>query len=321
MILPNKPERVFNNAEFHWFLADKLQASQPCSTDLSTLHCDCSNHPIIGSGRHFRLCTKSHRSIHTQFHNKMRDELILFCRSAGLPTVKEPENLIPEDPLLRPGDLYIPHWTIDGQIHSRHAIDFTAPSIDSAWDNITRMEQTGSSLYNCGFHGLFCSQSQTHPQKPPYWQPHYILSMPPPKHSLLANCPRKGWLFFFFFPRILKTRLWRRGKVYWTGYSRLSQLLARSFGVSVSSFSSGSFYSPVNGLPTKFITFAYQRFDCRQFWSISNGITNSFCWSRTLAFFFATFVACSSYSTSTYIVIVIMFSYSVIFFFIIHKLH
>jgi len=107
-ILPNKPERIFNNAEFQWFLADKLQATQPCSTDLSALHCDCSTHTIIGSGRHFRLCTKSHRSIHTQFHNKMRDELVLFCRSAGLRAVKEPENLLPEDPLLRPGDLYPP---------------------------------------------------------------------------------------------------------------------------------------------------------------------------------------------------------------------
>jgi hypothetical protein len=140
-ILPNKPERIFNNAEFQWFLADKLQASQPCSSDLSTLRCDCTSHPIIGSGRHFRLCTNTHRSIHIQFHNKMRDELILFCRSAGLPTVKEPENLIPDDPLLRPADLYIPHWTIDGQIHSRHAVDFTAPSIDSAWVNITQLEQ------------------------------------------------------------------------------------------------------------------------------------------------------------------------------------
>jgi hypothetical protein len=140
-ILPNKPERVFNNAEFQWLLADKIQASQPSSMDLSPLSCDCPGHPTIGNGRHFRLCTRTSRNIQTQFHNKMRDELILLCRSAGIPTLKEPLNLIPDDPFLRPGDLYIPHWTLDGQIHSRHAIDFTAPSIDRTWDSISLLEK------------------------------------------------------------------------------------------------------------------------------------------------------------------------------------
>ena len=88
----------------------------------------------------------------------MRDELILFCRSAGLPTVKEPENLIPDDPLLRPADLYIPHWTIDGQIHSRHAVDFTAPSIDSAWVNITQLEQDR----RCSTAGFMTSSAVNH---------------------------------------------------------------------------------------------------------------------------------------------------------------
>jgi hypothetical protein len=83
-ILPNKPERIFNNSEFQWYLADKLQAAQPSSNDLSCLRCDCSGRPTIGNGRHFCLCTRTSQNIHVQFHNKMREELILMCRSAGI---------------------------------------------------------------------------------------------------------------------------------------------------------------------------------------------------------------------------------------------
>ena len=64
-----------------------------------------------------------------------------MCRSAGIPTLREPQNLLPDDPLLRPGDIFIPHWTIDGQVHSRHAIDFTAPSIDRSWKTASLLEK------------------------------------------------------------------------------------------------------------------------------------------------------------------------------------
>jgi hypothetical protein len=140
-ILPNKPERIFNNSEFQWYLADKLQALQPSSKDLSSLRCDCSGRHTIGNGRHFRLCTRTSQNIHVQFHNKMREEIILMCRAAGIPTLREPQNLLPDDPLLRPGDIYIPHWTIDGKVHSRHAIDFTAPSIDRSWETASLLEK------------------------------------------------------------------------------------------------------------------------------------------------------------------------------------
>jgi hypothetical protein len=57
-----------------------------------------------------------------------------MCRSAGIPTIKEPLNLLPDEPLQHPGDLYIPFWSTNGSTLTKHAIDFTAPSVDGKWD-------------------------------------------------------------------------------------------------------------------------------------------------------------------------------------------
>jgi hypothetical protein len=45
------------------------------------------------------------------------------------------------EPLLRPGDLFIPNMKTDDFTHTRHAIDFTEPSIDGNWHNIPRHQQ------------------------------------------------------------------------------------------------------------------------------------------------------------------------------------
>jgi hypothetical protein len=138
-VLPNKPERSFDNDEFQWYLADRIQAPQPTSLDISALSCDCKIRAPINNGRHFRLCTMAS---HSGFHNKIRDELFLMCRSAGIPTIKEPLHLLPDEPLLRPGDLYIPCWSTNGSTMTKHAIDFTAPSVDCRWDRSSASEKS-----------------------------------------------------------------------------------------------------------------------------------------------------------------------------------
>jgi hypothetical protein len=137
-ILPNKPERCFDNEQFQWYLNDRVQAPQPTSVDISSLSCNCRYRSSIKNGRHFCLCQLAAEGT---FHDKMRDELLLMCRAAGIPTLKETTNLLPDEPQLRPGDLFIPCWTINDSIFTKHAIDFTAPSVDNAWDSLSTPEQ------------------------------------------------------------------------------------------------------------------------------------------------------------------------------------
>jgi hypothetical protein len=106
--------------------------------DISALSCDCKSHTLIANGRHFRLCKLNSKTL---FHNNMRDELFLMCRSAGVPTIKEPENLLPDEPLQRPGDIYFPCWSTNSSTLTKHAIDFTAPSVDARWDTIPIVQQ------------------------------------------------------------------------------------------------------------------------------------------------------------------------------------
>jgi hypothetical protein len=138
IILPNKPERCFDNEKFQWFLADRIQAPQPTSVDISSLSCNCRSYTSVQNGRHFRLCFLAAKGI---FHDKMRDELLSMCRSAGIPTIKEPTDLLPDEPKQRPGDLCIPCWTINDSIFTKHAIDFTAPHVDAAWEPLSAPEK------------------------------------------------------------------------------------------------------------------------------------------------------------------------------------
>ena len=86
-----------------------------------------NSHTTIDNGRHFRLCMSNSKTL---FHNNMQDELFLMCRSAGIPTIKEPLYLLPDEPLQRPGDIYFPCWSTNSSTLTKRAIDFTAPSID-----------------------------------------------------------------------------------------------------------------------------------------------------------------------------------------------
>jgi hypothetical protein len=59
----------------------------------------------------------------------MRDILIRMCASAGLSVRREPKRLLPDEPEIRPGDLVVSDWTIDGIQQTTHALYFTAPMI------------------------------------------------------------------------------------------------------------------------------------------------------------------------------------------------
>ena len=59
----------------------------------------------------------------------MRDILIRMCASAGLSVRREPKRLLPDEPEIRPGDLVVSDWTIDGIQQTTHALDFTAPMV------------------------------------------------------------------------------------------------------------------------------------------------------------------------------------------------
>jgi hypothetical protein len=50
--------------------------------------------------------------------------------SAGLSVRREPKRLLPDEPEIRPGDLVVCDWTIDGIQKTTHALDFTAPMPD-----------------------------------------------------------------------------------------------------------------------------------------------------------------------------------------------
>ena len=83
-MLPNKPEREFSNAQFQYYLCDRLQAMQPSVASISLLRCNCKEKCVLGdsNGRHPRKFSKGNSK--TIFHDTMRDILIRMCTSAGL---------------------------------------------------------------------------------------------------------------------------------------------------------------------------------------------------------------------------------------------
>ena len=76
----------------------------------------------------------------------MRDLLIRMCVSAGLSVRREPKRLLPDEPDIRPGDLVVYDWTIDGIQHTTHALDFTAPMPDGGWRVLSRAKKEARSL-------------------------------------------------------------------------------------------------------------------------------------------------------------------------------
>ena len=140
-ILPNKPERKFGNDAFQWYLNDRVQMMQPSATSISAQSCNCRFHPVLGAsnGRHLRTCPKN--NLFTRFHDKMRDILIKMSLAAGLSVACEPKGKLPDEPELRPGDLCISDWTVDGIVPTEHCIDFAAPVVNGNWSNLTNDEK------------------------------------------------------------------------------------------------------------------------------------------------------------------------------------
>jgi hypothetical protein len=82
----------------------------------------------------------------TIFHDAMRDLLIRVCVSAGLSVRREPKRLLPNGPDIRPGDLVVHDWTIDGIQHTTRASDFAAPMPDGGWRGLSRAKKEARSL-------------------------------------------------------------------------------------------------------------------------------------------------------------------------------
>jgi hypothetical protein len=69
----------------------------------------------------------------TRFHDKMRGIFINVPLAAGLSVLCEPKGKLPGEPNLRPGDLCISAWAIDGIVQTEHCIGFGAPVVNSGW--------------------------------------------------------------------------------------------------------------------------------------------------------------------------------------------
>ena len=59
---------------------------------------------------------------------------------------REPKRLLPDEPEIRPGDLVVSDWTIDGIQQTTHALDFTAPMIDGGCRGLSRAKKEEHSL-------------------------------------------------------------------------------------------------------------------------------------------------------------------------------
>jgi hypothetical protein len=132
--LPNRPERIYDNDAFQWYLNNRVQGPQPSVHGMALQRCSCTKGngaALIEDGRHFRKCKKS--NVMLQVHDRVRDSLILMCKAAGLTTRREPSEVLLDNPDERPGDLVIENWTVPKVQYSRHAIDVTCPLADSSW--------------------------------------------------------------------------------------------------------------------------------------------------------------------------------------------
>ncbi len=143
-------------------------------------------------------------------------------------------------------------------------ISLPLPSIDSTWDSISLLEQdrrssTAGVMASCAIKAKLAHKGN-----------------PPDNRTIFSQCHQQNihyWLialekdgcssssFGAFFKKVYDAA----GKFSGQKYSRLSQLLARSFGLSVSPLSGSAFYSASVGLTTKALAFSYRRYDYRQY--------------------------------------------------------
>jgi hypothetical protein len=71
----------------------------------------------------------------------MRGALIKMVSAAGLTVEREPKGKLPAELELRPGDLCISNWTVDGIVQTEHCIDFAGPVVNGGWSILTNDEK------------------------------------------------------------------------------------------------------------------------------------------------------------------------------------
>ena len=78
-VLPNKPERKFTNAQFQYYLCDRLQAMQPSVASISLLRCNCKEKCVLGDAHgHGPPCvTSGERTLLSAWLKQGRDWLML----------------------------------------------------------------------------------------------------------------------------------------------------------------------------------------------------------------------------------------------------
>jgi hypothetical protein len=124
-------------------------AFKPCSPPLLLSACFVvtgKEKCVLGdsNGRHPRKYPKGNSK--TIVHDTMRDLLIRMCVSAGLSVRREPKRLLPDGPDIRPGDLVVYDWTVDGIQYTTRALNFTAPMPDGGWRGLSRAKKEARSL-------------------------------------------------------------------------------------------------------------------------------------------------------------------------------
>jgi hypothetical protein len=118
---------------------DRLLLPNLMGLNIGNQTCKCKAQ--IDDGRHFRRCPISNNML--KIHDGLRRETLKMVRSAGLTAVEEQQGLLQDNPLERPGDIFIINWEIktgtnqnkDIRIFSKHAIDLSFPLVDSNWQS------------------------------------------------------------------------------------------------------------------------------------------------------------------------------------------
>ena len=136
-VVPNTKTRELANSEFQWLVANRLNISQPSSESLGPLKCTCGKD--LDGGRHFRRCKVGGGMM--KVHDSVRDTMHKMLKSSGLLTRKEPKYLLRDNANDRPADNFVEDWTLPRIPFVRHAIDWTLPLVDSAFNQLPKEQK------------------------------------------------------------------------------------------------------------------------------------------------------------------------------------
>ena len=126
----------FTNEEFRITLSRQLRLP---IFGKSSICKSCNSSLMDAHGDHALICSSSGDRISR--HNNIRDIIFFACKSAGLSPMLEANNLL-NNSLHRPGDVYIPNWTLG----SPSAVDVTLTCPLQTNFNIRAAEEVG---YTC----------------------------------------------------------------------------------------------------------------------------------------------------------------------------